>query len=315
MRILVTGGAGFIPSHLCDHLAKEGHSLVLVDDLSLGRRENIAHLLEGGPVEFHELDILDRAFDAIVAQGKFDCVFHMAANSDIQAGSRDRAIDLDKTFLTTWNVLEAMARHAVPRLVFASTSAIYGDVEEPTGEDFGPLIPVSFYGAAKLAGEAYCSAYAHRHDIKTWVFRFPNVVGSRATHGVILDFVRRLKEEPSVLRVLGNGNQEKPYLYVQDLVAAMLLVWERADPDPYEVFNIGPQTATRVRRIAEMVVDEMGGVATIEYGEENVGWPGDVPKFAYDLRKISALGWKPSGTSDQAVERAVRDIVAEQLAK
>jgi len=315
MRLLVTGGAGFIASHLCDRLVDEGHSLVLVDDLSLGRRENIEHLLERDQVEFHELDILDDAFNAIVAKGRFDGVFHMAANSDIQAGSRDRVVDLRKTFLTTWTVLEAMAQHGVSRFVFASTSAIYGDVEEPTSEDHGPLIPVSFYGAAKLAGEAFCSAYAHRHDIKTWVFRFPNVVGSRATHGVILDFVKRLKVEPSVLRVLGNGTQEKPYLYVQDLVGAMLLAWKKADPQPYEVFNIGPETATRVRRIAEIVVDKMGGRATIEYGEENVGWPGDVSKFAYDLRKIAALGWKPHGTSDQAVERAVEDIVAEQLGK
>jgi len=316
MKILVTGGAGFIGSHLCDHLIRDGHSLAVVDDLSLGLRGNIAHLLDRPDFAFHELSVLEPEFDSLVAAENFDCVFHMAANSDIQAGSRDRRVDLEKTFMTTWTVLESMARHGVSRFVFASTSAIYGDVAEPTSENFGPLIPVSFYGAAKLAGEAYASTYAHRHDIASWVFRFPNVVGARSTHGVILDFVRRLIADPSVLRVLGDGTQEKPYLYVHDLIEAMLLAWKSAKPAPYEVFNIGPDSATLVKTIAEYVVDEMGlaGRTRIEYGSEPVGWPGDVPRFAYDVRKISALGWSPSGTSDDAVRRAVHDIVAEQTA-
>ena len=314
MHILVTGGAGFIGSHLCDHLLRGGHSVVVVDDLSLGVRANIAHLQDRDDFAFHEMSMLDPEFGTVIDEGGFECVFHMAANSDIQAGSRDRRVDLDKTFSTTWNTLEHMARNRVPKLVFASTSAIYGDVQEPTGEDFGPLIPVSFYGAAKLASEAYCAAYSHRNNIQTWVYRFPNVVGSRATHGVILDFVRRLIDEPTVLRVLGDGTQEKPYLYVHDLIEAMLFAWTHAKPEPYEVFNIGPTTATRVRRIAEIVVDKMGltGKARIEYGAEPIGWPGDVPKFAYDLTKINRLGWAPTGSSDEAVIRAAVDIIAEQ---
>lgn len=314
MNILITGGAGFIGSHLCDHLIEGGHTVTVVDDLSLGLRSNIEHLLARDDFHFHELSILEPAFEQVFADNRFDCVFHLAANSDIQAGSRDRRVDLDKTFLTTWTTLELMAQHGVRQLVFASTSAIYGEVSEPTAEDFGPLIPVSFYGAAKLASEAYASAYSHRNEIQTWVFRFPNVVGSRATHGVILDFVRRLIDEPSVLTVLGNGTQEKPYLYVHDLVGAMLFAWTHAKPAPYEVFNVGPQTATRVRSIAEIVVDKMGlsGKARIEYGEQPFGWPGDVPKFAYDLSKITALGWTPSGSSDDAVIRAAVDIIAEQ---
>jgi UDP-glucose 4-epimerase len=317
MHILVTGGAGFIGSHLCDHLLEAGHSVVAVDDLSLGVRENLAHLQGRSDFAFEEMSVLSSEFFDLVGRGGFECVFHMAANSDIQAGSRDRQVDLDKTFMTTWKTLEAMGQHGIGQLVMASTSAIYGDVAEPTAEDYGPLIPVSFYGAAKLASEAYCSAYAHRSDIQTWVFRFPNVVGSRATHGVILDFVRRLIDEPSTLRVLGDGTQEKPYLYVHDLIRAMLLAWTNADPTPYEVFNVGPTTATRVRSIAEIVVDQMGltGRAAIEYGSEPFGWPGDVPKFAYDLSKITALGWTASGASDDAVRRATADIIAEQTGR
>lgn len=288
-----------------------------MDDLSLGRRENIAHLLERDDFGFSEMSILAPEFEGLVKEGEFDCVFHLAANSDIQAGCRDRRVDLEKTFLTTWTVLENMASYRVRQFVYASTSAVYGDVEEPTAEDFGPLVPISFYGASKLAGEAYCSAYAHRHDIHTWVFRFPNVVGSRATHGVILDFVRRLIEEPSVLHVLGNGSQEKPYLHVHDLIEAIVLAWKTAKPSPYEVLNIGPQTTTRVSRIADIVVEKMGlaGRASIQFGQEDAGWPGDVPRFAYDLTKITSLGWSPSCSSDDAVMRAIVDIIAEQIAE
>lgn len=315
MHVLVTGGAGFIGSHLCDRLFELGHRLTVVDDLSLGAASHLSELLSHGDrVRFETISILDADFVELFASDPPDCVFHMAANSDISAGSVDRRIDLDRTFMTTWTVLECMARCEVRQLVFASTSAIYGDVSEATGEDYGPLQPVSFYGAAKLASEAFSSAYAHRHDIQTWMFRFPNVVGPRATHGVILDFIRRLQEDPSVLRVLGNGEQCKPYLYVHDLIAAMLHVWEHSSPAPLEVFNLGPGTATRVSRIADIVVEQMGlrGKARIEYGESAVGWPGDVPRFAYDTSKVAALGWSCVRSSDMAVAQAAADILAER---
>lgn len=313
MRILVTGGAGFIGSHLCDRLIETGQEVVAVDDLSLGRTLNIEHLTTHPRFAFHELSVLDAEFQTLVAEEGFERVFHLAANSDIQAGSSDRRVDLDRTFLTTWNVCEAMARANVRELVFASTSAVYGDVEEATSEDHGPLIPISFYGAAKLASEAFCSAYAHRHEIRTWVFRFPNVVGSRATHGVLLDFIRKLQRDPRVLDVLGDGSQEKPYLYVHDLLDAILLTVARVSPEPYEVFNIGPETATRVKTIAETVVEVMGlqDTAEIRYGEEPRGWPGDVTRFAYDLRKIHAIGWNAGASSDEAMRRAAVDIFKE----
>lgn len=314
MHVLITGGAGFIGSHICDRLHAAGHRLTIVDDLSLGRAGNLTALGGSDRVRFHELSILDEGFAALFESDPPDCVFHMAANSDISAGSSNRRIDLDRTFLTTWTVLECMARHGTRQLVFASTSAIYGDVADPTDEDYGPLQPVSFYGAAKLASEAYCSAYAHRHGIATWTFRFPNVVGPRATHGVILDFITRLQARPEVLQVLGNGEQCKPYLYVHDLVDAMLHAWQRAEPAPLEVFNLGPHTATRVKTIAETVVETMGlsGRTRIEYGESAVGWPGDVPRFAYDTGKIEALGWSCDRTSDMAVAQAAADILAER---
>lgn len=313
-RILITGGAGFIGSHLCDALLAQGHQIVVVDDLSLGRRANVEHLIAGtNAFQLHVKSILEPGFVSLLRDAQVDTIFHLAANSDISAGSNDRKVDLERTFLTTWQVLEAMAELGVSELVFASTSAIYGDVQTPTNEDFGPLQPVSFYGAAKLASEAYCSAYASRHGIRTWTVRFPNVIGSRATHGVIFDFVNRLLVDPSVLRVLGNGTQEKPYLHVSDLIRAILHVWGGVNPEPYCAFNIAPQSSTNVRRIAELVLESMqlNGKTKVEYGNDAIGWPGDVPTFSYDTSKIENLGWRCSMTSDQAVRRAAMEIVAE----
>lgn len=313
-RILVTGGAGFIGSHLCDALRGRGHHLVVVDDLSLGRRSNIAHLLSGSnATELHVMSIADPDFAPLVRESKVDTVFHLAANSDIAAGSKNRRVDLERTFLTTWQVLEAMAEVGVSELIFASTSAIYGDVPTPTDEDYGPLLPVSFYGAAKLAGEAYCSAYAFRHGIRTWTVRFPNVVGSRATHGVIFDFVTRLIADASVLTVLGNGKQEKPYLHVSDLLRAIMHVWDNVNPEPYEVFNVSPRSSSKVETIAELVLQAMGidGKTELQYGSEPAGWPGDVPTFSYDPSKIEALGWRCSMSSDEAVRAAANEVVAQ----
>ena len=309
MRILVTGGAGFIGSHLCDRLVHEGHAVEAVDDLSLGRRDNVQHLVDSGDLVLHVADILTAEFDSIVKNGNFDAIFHMAANSDIQAGSRDRTVDLNRTFLTTFHTCEAAAKHGVKQLWLASTSAIYGDVDADLHEDFGPLIPISFYGAAKLASEGYATAFAHRCDIRTWSFRFPNVIGPRATHGVIYDFIGKLRRTPGRLDVLGDGTQEKPYLYVHDLIDAMMLVWKRAESPQYSVHNISAQTFTTVRTIAEIVVELTEPEADIVYGSEPIGWPGDVPKFRYDTSKIEGLGWMPTRTSDQAVRDTVQALL------
>ncbi len=314
MRILVTGGAGFIGSHLSDRLLLDGHEIVAVDDLSLGRRENVEHLADHPGFALHVLDVNSDAFLTLCLEGKFDCVFHLCANSDIQAGSQDRTVDLHRTFMTTFSVCEAMAQAGIKQLAFASTSAIYGDRPEPLHENFGPLEPISFYGASKLASEAYACAYAHRHGIQTWIYRFPNVIGGRATHGVIYDFIRKLQSTPDELQVLGDGTQEKPYVYVHDLIDAMALAWTTASPDPVGVWNIGPETSTTVRTIAELVVARVEGSesARIVFGSEPIGWPGDVPKFQYDSSRIRALGWQPRHTSDEAVAQAV-DVIYQEL--
>lgn len=306
MHVLITGGAGFIGSHLCDALLAKGHKLTAIDNLVLGRKENIFHLLGGNDFEFIEEDLLhEKAMRDIFKNGKFDMVYHLAANSDIQKGGKDPMVDYNLTFNTTFHVLQYMKEFGVKKFFFASTSAIYGETYDVLDEDYGPLRPVSNYGAGKLASEAFISAFSLTYQIQTWITRFPNVVGERFTHGVIYDFIHKLQKNPAELVVLGNGEQCKPYVYVKDLVAGILHVVEHAT-DPYNVYMLGSDTRTKVKEIAAIVIEEMGLEAKIKYTGGDRGWAGDVPEFRYDLSKVNRLGWKAAYTSNESVRLAIQ---------
>ena len=309
MRALVTGGAGFIGSHLCDRLVQRGDEVWCVDNLHLGRRRNIAHLERSNAFHFLEQDVLARdRLSALFADAKLDAVFHLAANSDIAAGTADAELDFRLNELTTTAVLDAMRRYGVRRLFFASTSAIFGEADAVLHEDYGPLAPISFYGASKLAAEAYISTYAHLFGVSAVVLRFPNVVGERATHGVIYDFLRKLEKNPRELEVLGDGRQTKPYLYVADLVDAILVVCEKST-GPLSVYHAAGIGETSVREIAEIVLAATGHAdAKIRYTGGDRGWPGDVPRFRYDISRLQALGWTPQRHSTDAVRFAVERI-------
>jgi UDP-glucose 4-epimerase len=309
MKILVTGGAGFIGSHLCDELVARGHQVVIVDNLSLGSLENIEHLLSKGPAAFYKMDLLDTSeLKKLFAKECFDIVFHLAANSDIAQSLKDPSIDLRNTFLSTFQVLDAMREANVKKLVFASTSAIYGETESSIEENYGPLFPASHYGAGKLASEAFISSFASNYGMQVWLVRFPNVVGERATHGAIFDFIKKLRANGRELVVLGNGEQNKPYLYVQDLVGAIMFIWENS-AEALNYYNIGVESRTKVKDIARIVVEEMGLDASIKYTGGDRGWVGDVPQFSYSLEKIHKLGWRASYSSDEAVRLSVRRIL------
>ena len=306
MKILVTGGAGFIGSHLCDVLIADGHNVTVVDNLVLGKVENIEHLINNPNFRFFKEDLNNgHAMDMIFMDGEFDMVYHLAANSDIQKGGKDPMVDYQLTFNTTFNVLQMMKKYEVKKFFFASTSAIYGETYDVLNEDYGPLKPVSNYGAGKLASEAFISAFASTYHIQTWITRFPNVVGERFTHGAIYDFIHKLQKNPNELEVLGNGEQCKPYVYVKDLVAGIQFVINNSN-EPYNVYMLGSDTRTKVKEIAAMVIEEMGLNASIRYTGGDRGWVGDVPEFRYDLTKVNNLGWKASYDSNGAVRKAIQ---------
>jgi UDP-glucose 4-epimerase len=307
--VLVTGAAGFIGSHLTDQLLRQGHTVVGIDNLSRGTRENIKGALEQPSFHFFDADLADlTAFQNVVRHFDIDMVWHMVANSDIGAGVADANVDLRDTFQTTFNTLQVMREQKILRLAFASTSAVYGVHDTVLTENIGPLFPISNYGAMKLASEALISAAVESYLERAWIFRFPNVIGSRATHGIIFDLLTKLSKNPPDLEVLGDGTQQKPYLHVSELIDAMLLVVAQAN-DALNWFNIGPpDEGATVRQIAEAVLREAAPSLPIRFTGGNRGWVGDVPRFRYSIDKIKQLGWSPKRTSAQAVEQAVSEI-------
>lgn len=313
---LITGAAGFIGSHLVDRLLALGRRVIGVDNLMLGRRAHLTRALKADTFKFQELDVND--FDTFAgfarkahAEHPIEVIWHLAANSDIRAGGKNPEVDLQSTFLTTFNALKLARELNIPHFVFASTSAVYGVQSGPLTEDRGPWFPISNYGAMKLASEAALTAALEQHLQRAWIFRFPNVVGSRATHGAIYDFVQKLLKTPECLQVLGDGTQEKPYLHVSELIDAMVHVWQ-CTQDKLNYYNIASgSTATTVRFIAEATVRTVSPKAHIEYTGGDRGWVGDVPKFHYSIDKILKTGWAPRWTSNEAVEKAIQEIAAE----
>ncbi|HEY3411889.1 MAG TPA: NAD-dependent epimerase/dehydratase family protein [Armatimonadota bacterium] len=310
--IAITGAAGFIGSHLVDYFLAQGRTVTGLDNFSRGTRANLASALQNTNFRLIEVDLADpRASAACKLDGVAE-FWHLAANSDIPAGTADAAIDLRDTFLTTCHTLELVKRFSIGRLCFASTSAVYGDLRQTLDEDSGPLWPISNYGAMKLASEAAISAAVESAGFQALIFRFPNVVGSRATHGILFDLIGRIARGGITdLEVLGDGSQRKPYLHVSDLLAAMLHISARAS-GPRSCYLIGPpDDGITVREIVAAILAECARGLAARYTGGARGWVGDVPQFQYSVAKLAALGWTASMSSGQAIERAVREIYAE----
>lgn len=310
-RVLVTGGAGFIGSHLVDRLLADGNEVAACDNLSTGRMENIRrHEGESG-FNFIKLDLLDLAGLTRVMSG-CQTVFHLAAHADVRSGAADTRIDLENGTIAAYNVLEAMRRNGIKEIIFASSASAYGETPPvPMSENHGPLLPISLYGASKVAAEALVSAYCHTFGMQGWMFRFANIVGARRRQGVVYDFVHRLKQNPAQLEILGDGHQCKPYLHVSECVDGILFGYRHAT-ERVNLFNIGVDSASDVRTIASIVTQEMGlsGVR-FKFGAGDRGWPGDAPQLRFDISKMQRLGWCASMTSDEAVRLAAREHVAE----
>lgn len=310
MNCFVTGGAGFVGSHLVDRLMQDGHTVIVYDNLSLGRESFIRHHYGNKDFTFIKGDLLD--VELLQSSScSSDIVFHLAANSDIVKSATHTKIDLEQGTFATYNLLEAMRCNGIKKIAFTSSNVVYGEAKKmPISEDYGPLFPISMYGASKLACEALISAYCHNFGMKAWIYRFANVTGPRVTHGVVLDFYRKLKKNPFELEILGDGKQAKPYIVVQDIVDGMLFGINNSD-EGINYFNLGTEGSTSVTLIANEVIKVLGfNDVKLQFTGGDRGWRGDVARVKLDMSKLKELGWKPKyTTSDEACMVGLKAII------
>ena len=315
MRVCIVGGAGFIGSHFTDRLlANPATELVtLYDNFSSGRDWHFAHHLVDPRLRVVRGDVGDLAPLTDAMQGH-QLVIHLASNPDIARAMTYPRIDFDEGTALTFNVAEAARLAGVDEILYASGSGVYGDLGEVEAvEDHGPLIPTSTYGASKLAGEALLSSYAAMFDVSASVFRFGNVVGPRQTHGVGYDFVRRLRRKPEVLEILGDGNQSKSYIHVDDVVDAVLMM-QATRTQPFEAFNVATGdyiTVTEIAMLAMQVLELSEATTELRYAGGDRGWKGDVPIVRLSTDRVRARGWTCGRTSKQALLASMEALVAD----
>ena len=312
MRVLVTGGAGFIGSHIVDRLVEEGYAVRVIDNLSSGRPENLAQH-RGNPQVVVVVGDLKKPEDALRAVEGVEAVFHYAANPEVRVSTTNPEVHFNENVVATFNLLEAMRRKGVKEIVFASSSSVYGEPEEiPVGED-APLRPVSVYGASKAACENLIHAYSKLYGIRAVTLRYANVVGPRLRHGVTWDFLNKLLKNPTELEILGDGKQTRSYVYIDDAVEATIVAWRRTETS-YEVFNIASGDWITVDEVAEEVIKAMGlnnVKKTYKPVRHGVGWLGDVKKVALKIDKVEKLGFKPIMNSREAVRATARKLLEE----
>jgi len=309
MKAIVTGGCGFIASHAVDRLVAEGHEVSVIDNMSTGFVENIAGHIQSKKVVLQKFDLGDLK-KTCKALKSADAVFHLAANADVRRGLEDNFRDIDRNLIVTYNVLEAMRKNDVKKIVFSSTAATYGEPDVfPTPESYHPR-QTSFYGASKLACEGLIEAFCEAYGMQAWMFRFVSIQGERHPHGVTYDFVKKLRSNSKELEILGDGTARKSYLYIGDCVDGFFLGFAKADAR-VNLFNLGHEEYVNVRKVADIITDEMG-LKDVGYkftGGER-GWVGDSPLVHLDTSRIRALGWKPKVSIEETVRRTVRWLMA-----
>ncbi|MHB1440409.1 MAG: NAD-dependent epimerase/dehydratase family protein [Cuniculiplasma sp.] len=307
-KILITGGAGFIGSNMAN-LLSGSNSVTVLDDFSGGTLKNLVERSDKNDLKIMRGDIRNRDFFQKL-DDDYDLVVHLAANSDVRAGSEDTETDMQINVIGTHNVLEFMRKKDIKQILFSSSSTVYGEADIiPTPENYGPELPISLYGASKLANEGYLWSYYHYYGIRPLIFRFANVVGRNSTHGVIHDFVLKLQKNHQELEILGDGSQEKSYIHVDDCINAMLHVYENSEKG--DIINLGNDQRTSVTTIAKMLCQEMG-LKDVKFkytgGVEGRGWKGDVKVAQLSTEKIRKYGYVNRLNSDESVRLAVKEI-------
>ncbi len=311
-NIFISGGAGFIGSHLTDMLIADGRTVTVYDNFSTGKKEFLKFSVNKKSLTLVEADMLqkDTLFKSLPS--RTDIVFHLSANADVSKGFADPTLDYNQTIVATFNLLEAMRKKKIKNLVYFSGSGVYGDVGRTfTKESYGPLVPISMYGATKLSAEGLISAYSNLYGIKSFIFRPANIIGNRATHGVTFDFVKKLIKNPEKLEVLGDGKQSKSYVYVDDLLEAVFFGIEKGK-ERVNIYNVSSNDFISVNTIASIVINTMNlKKVKITHTKGKGGWPGDVPIIRMDNSKLERIGWRAKYSSREAVTKTTSEILNE----
>jgi UDP-glucose 4-epimerase len=304
-KILVTGCAGFVGSNLVDFFLKKKKFILGIDNFSTGKKLFLNNALKDKNFNFIEKDLLNS--NEISKHFKnIDLVIHLSANADVRNGPLHPRLDLKQNLIVTSNVLEAMRVNNVKKIVFSSTGSIYGEAKKiPTPENLDFPIQTSLYGASKLACEGLISAYCEAYNMKSWIFRFVSILGERYTHGHVIDFYKSLKNNKKILKVLGNGNQKKSYLYVQDCIEAIFLALKKSN-DKVNIFNLGTNEYCNVKDSIKWICNELNLNPKLDYKGGKRGWIGDNPFIFLDTKRIRSLGWKPKLTIKQSVIKTIK---------
>lgn len=309
MKCFVTGGAGFIGAELVAQLLKEGNQVTVYDNMSTG--EFVEEFKGNKNYKFVKGDLLDLEKLKETMKGN-DFIWHIAANADVRFGVERTRIDLEQGTIATYNVLEAMRVNEIKNIAFSSSSVVYGEAKQiPTPEDYGPLLPISLYGASKLAAEGLISAFSNSFGMTAYIFRFANIIGKRGTHGILVDFLKKIKQNPKELQVLGDGSQRKSYLLVEDCVDAMLYIVKHGK-ERINVYNLGGPDQISVKEITDTFVKETGFKGKVVYTGGKRGWVGDVPQMFLDVSKLNKFGWKSKHSSKEAIVTALKFLLAKK---
>jgi UDP-glucose 4-epimerase len=319
---MVTGGVGFIGSHLTERLLKVGCKVTVVDNFSSGKLENIQALLDNSSLNLVKEDLKKPVKLEKLVQ-ECEVIFHLAANPEVKVGEIGPRVHFEENILATFNLLEALRKVKMPKIVvFTSTSTVYGEpLQIPTPENYAPLIPISTYGATKLACEALITSYAHTFNHRTLILRLANIIGPKSNHGVIVDFIRKIRANPKRLEILGDGTQEKSYMHITDCIEATMYLTNEflKNTKKVDTYNIGSCDKITVKEIAKIIAEEMHK-SNIQYTftggvDGGRGWKGDVKTMQLSINKLLQTGWKPKYTSKQAVKLAAKVLKRNKIPK
>ena len=307
-KILVTGCAGFIGSNLVDRLLSQKYQIIGIDNLRTGQKEFLKNALKNKHFKFFKCDLLNLNKIKKIFKGS-EIVFHLAANADVRYGYKNPFRDLEQNIIVTYNVLEAMKKNNINKIVFCSTGSVYGEPKNfPTPEYDNFPIQTSFYGAAKVAGESFVQAYCEAFNFKSWIFRFVSILGNRYTHGHVYDFCNQLFKNPNHLKALGDGNQRKSYLHVDDCISAMLIATKKSK-NRINIFNLGTNEYVSVKQSINVICNQLKVKPKVSFSGGKRGWIGDSPFIFLNNKKIRSLGWKPKFTIKESIKQTVRYLI------